>query len=139
DSEESKLRDETGNYEFQAVPTKNGDMSDTYGTGAIDNGALYLNGEDMLALPLSNDVSEDISNGFTLHFRYKQDGKMAKRSQAWSAPVSFGAEDFGSGFGAGFMIADESGDLRVQGYNVTKNVTNGEFSLYWTQKVVEAG
>ena len=139
DSENTKLADQMGNYELQAVPKANGDMTNTYGMGVIDNGALYLDGNAMLALPINKDVSEDISNGFTLNFQYKQDGIISTRSQPWAAPVSFGAEDFGSGFGAGFLIADESGDLRIQGYNITKNVTNGQTSMYWTDKVVEGG
>lgn len=140
DSEETKLNDTYGRYNFQAVPKKNGDTSDLYATGAIDNGALYLDGESMMALPLLNDISENISKGFTLNFQYKQDGVFTEdREQKWSVPVSFGAKDFGSSFGAGFIIADNSGDLRIYGHDITKNVTNNEYSFYWTNKVVEYG
>ena len=140
DSEETKLNDAYEKYTFQAVPKKNGDMSDVWGTGTIDNGSLYLDGESMIALPLLNDISENIDKGFTLNFQYKQDGLYTEeREQKWSVPVSFGAKDFGSSFGAGFIIADNSGDLRIYGHDITKNVTNDKYSFYWTQKVVEGG
>ena len=138
DSEETKMNDSYGRYNFQEVPKANGDMSKTWGTGTVTDGVLYLDGESMMALPILNDVSENIGKGFTLNFQYKQDG-IYKTTQGWSAPVSFGASDWGSSFGAGFFISDESGDLRVQGHDITVNVVDNKPSIYWTQKVVEAG
>ena len=136
DNEETKLEDSMGKYEFQSV--KIPASADYWGLGTVTDGVLYLDGQSMMALPVLNDVSENITNGFTLNFQYKQDG-LYETAQGWSAPVSFGAKDFGSSFGAGFIISDNSGDLRVQGYDITKNIVNGETSMYWTQKVVESG
>ncbi|MBQ8885760.1 MAG: hypothetical protein IJY62_05290 [Clostridia bacterium] len=138
DSEETKLKDTMGKYDLQGAARSGGNLANAYHLGEVQDGVLYLDGDSILALSQMNDIGDHVNNGFTLNFQYKQDGTYTT-SQGWSAPVSFGAADFGSSVGAGFIVADGSDELRVQGHNITINMVEETPSLYWTQKVVEDG
>ena len=83
-------KDSMGNYNLGKVAKEGGDLNNAYGTGTIQNGRLYLNGQDALACPSLNDVGDNIENGFTLNFQFQADGLKTERG----APVSFGFNDW---------------------------------------------
>lgn len=100
-------KDTMGNYNLGSVIKPN--TSDNFGTGTITDGVLYLNGQDMLACPQLNDVSDNIGNGFTLNFQIKQDGTKSARQQA----VSLGFNDWNVVDGCFFYSIENSSGLSV--------------------------
>ncbi len=140
DSEETKLNDAMGKYTLQCGAKADGDRTNNpTGTGKVENGMLYLSGDDMLTLPELNDVTENISNGFTLNFQVKQDGDISERPNKgeWAAPVSFGFNDWSASTYCRFLVATSGGGdmLRFNAHDITKN-DKGENQAYWGPEVL---
>lgn len=140
DSEETKLNDAMGKYTLQCGAKSDGDRTNNpTGTGKVENGMLYLSGDDMLTLPELNDVTENISNGFTLNFQVKQDGDISERPNKgeWAAPVSFGFNDWSASTYCRFLVATSGGGdmLRFNAHDITKN-DKGENQAYWGPEVL---
>lgn len=140
DSEETKLVDSMGKYNLQCGAKADGDRTNNpTGTGTVQNGMLYLDGTDMLTLPELNDVTENISNGFTLNFQVKQDGDISDRPNKgeWAAPVSFGFNDWNATTFCRFLVATSGGGdmLRFNAHDITKN-ENGTNQAYWGPEVL---
>ena len=140
DSEETKLVDSMGKYNFQCGAKADGDRTNNpTGTGTVQNGMLYLDGTDMLTLPELNDVTENISNGFTLNFQVKQDGDISDRPNKgeWAAPVSFGFNDWNATTFCRFLVATSGGGdmLRFNAHDITKN-DQGANQAYWGPEVL---
>lgn len=76
-------KDSMGNYNLGLVAKEGGDISNPWNTGTIEDGVLYLDGSDMLACAALNDVGDNLNNGFTLNFQYRQDGT---QPGAWRYP-----------------------------------------------------
>ena len=129
DSEETKLVDSMGKYNLQCGAKADGDRTNNpTGTGTVQNGMLYLDGTDMLTLPELNDVTENISNGFTLNFQVKQDGDISDRPNKgeWAAPVSFGFNDWNATTFCRFLVATSGGGdmLRFNAHDITGSKTS---------------
>lgn len=140
DSEETKLVDSMGKYNLQCGAKADGDRTNNpTGTGTVQNGMLYLDGTDMLTLPELNDVTENISNGFTLNFQVKQDGDISDRPNKgeWAAPVSFGFNDWNATTFCRFLVATSGGGdmLRFNAHDITKN-DQGANQAYWGPEVL---
>lgn len=140
DSEETKLVDSMGKYNLQCGAKADGDRTNNpTGTGTVQNGMLYLDGTDMLTLPELNDVTENISNGFTLNFQVKQDGDISDRPNKgeWAAPVSFGFNDWNATTFCRFLVATSGGGdmLRFNAHDITKN-EDGTNEAYWGPEVL---
>lgn len=140
DSEETKLIDSMGKYNLQCGAKADGDRTNNpTGTGTVQNGMLYLDGTDMLTLPELNDVTENISNGFTLNFQVKQDGDISDRPNKgeWAAPVSFGFNDWNATTFCRFLVATSGGGdmLRFNAHDITKN-EDGTNQAYWGPEVL---
>lgn len=140
DSEETKLVDSMGKYNLQCGAKADGDRTNNpTGTGTVQNGMLYLDGTDMLTLPELNDVTENISNGFTLNFQVKQDGDISDRPNKgeWAAPVSFGSNDWNATTFCRFLVATSGGGdmLRFNAHDITKN-EDGTNQAYWGPEVL---
>lgn len=140
DSEETKLVDSMGKYNLQCGAKADGDRTNNpTGTGTVQNGMLYLDGTDMLTLPELNDVTENISNGFTLNFQVKQDGDISDRPNKgeWAAPVSFGFNDWNATTFCRFLVATSGGGdmLRFNAHDITKN-EDGTNQAYWGPEVL---
>lgn len=140
DSEETKLVDSKGKYNLQCGAKADGDRTNNpTGTGTVQNGMLYLDGTDMLTLPELNDVTENISNGFTLNFQVKQDGDISDRPNKgeWAAPVSFGFNDWNATTFCRFLVATSGGGdmLRFNAHDITKN-DQGANQAYWGPEVL---
>ena len=140
DSEETKLVDSMGKYNLQCGAKADGDRTNNpTGTGTVQNGMLYLDGTDMLTLPELNDVTENISNGFTLNFQVKQDGDISDRPNKgeWAAPVSFGFNDWNATTFCRFLVATSGGGdmLRFNAHDITKN-EDGANQAYWGPEVL---
>lgn len=140
DSEETKLVDSKGKYNLQCGAKADGDRTNNpTGTGTVQNGMLYLDGTDMLTLPELNDVTENISNGFTLNFQVKQDGDISDRPNKgeWAAPVSFGFNDWNATTFCRFLVATSGGGdmLRFNAHDITKN-EDGTNQAYWGPEVL---
>lgn len=140
DSEETKLVDSMGKYNLQCGAKADGDRTNNpTGTGTVQNGMLYLDGTDMLTLPELNDVTENISNGFTLNFQVKQDGDISDRPNKgeWAAPVSFGFNDWNATTFCRFLVATSGGGdmLRFNAHDITKN-EDGTNLAYWGPEVL---
>lgn len=139
-SEETKLVDSMGKYNLQCGAKADGDRTNNpTGTGTVQNGMLYLDGTDMLTLPELNDVTENISNGFTLNFQVKQDGDISDRPNKgeWAAPVSFGFNDWNATTFCRFLVATSGGGdmLRFNAHDITKN-EDGTNQAYWGPEVL---
>ena len=140
DSEETKLVDSMGKYNLQCGAKADGDRTNNpTGTGTVQNGMLYLDGTDMLTLPELNDVTENISNGFTLNFQVKQDGDVSDSPNKgeWAAPVSFGFNDWNATTFCRFLVATSGGGdmLRFNAHDITKN-EDGTNQAYWGPEVL---
>ena len=140
DSEETKFVDSMGKYNLQCGAKADGDRTNNpTGTGTVQNGMLYLDGTDMLTLPELNDVTENISNGFTLNFQVKQDGDISDRPNKgeWAAPVSFGFNDWNATTFCRFLVATSGGGdmLRFNAHDITKN-EDGTNQAYWGPEVL---
>ena len=129
-----------GKYNLQCGAKADGDRTNNpTGTGTVQNGMLYLDGTDMLTLPELNDVTENISNGFTLNFQVKQDGDISDRPNKgeWAAPVSFGFNDWNATTFCRFLVATSGGGdmLRFNAHDITKN-EDGTNQAYWGPEVL---
>lgn len=67
-------KDSMGNYNLGPAAKESGDLGNPLGTGTIEDGRLYLNGQEILTCNALNDVGDNLNNGFTLNFQYQQDG-----------------------------------------------------------------
>lgn len=128
-------KDSMGNYDLGPVAIEGGDLSNPYGMGTIENGMLYLSGSDMLACPALNDVGDNLNNGFTLNFQYRQDGLT---DGDWASPISFGFNDWNSTTICHFVIAGNSKELRIGAHGgVAANEEDG--NVYWGPVILTDG
>lgn len=140
DSEETKLKDSMGKYDLQHAAVSDGDRDNKpTGTGTVQNGMLYVDGDDILTLPEINDVSENIYNGFTLNFQVKQDGDISARPfpGEWAAPVSFSFNEWAASTYCRFLVATSNGGdiLRFNAHNITVD-DKGVSQAYWGPAVI---
>lgn len=127
-------KDTMGNYDLGLVAKEGGDTSNPWGTGTIEDGVIYLNGTDMLACAAMNDVGDNLNNGFTLNFQYRQDGD---QPQSWSSPVSFGFNDWAVSTRCSFLIAQGSTQLRIGAHGGVAASPDG--NTFWGPVVLEDG
>lgn len=127
-------KDSMGNYNLGLVAKEGGDLANPYGTGTIDNGRLYVGGQDIIACAATNDVGDNIANGFTLNFQYQQDGTWA--SPSWASPISFGFNDWSVSVSCGFRVANNSEALRV---GASGAAASEDGNIFWGPVVVEKG
>ena len=129
-------KDTMGNYDLGLVAKEGGDLGNPYGTGTIEDGVLYLNGNDMLACEAMNDVGDNLDNGFTLNFQYRQDGEL-NDPQGWNTPISFGFNDWNPTKRLTFQVANGAYDLRVGAHGGVAD--DGNNNTYWGPTVVADG
>ncbi len=129
-------KDSMGNYDLGPVAKEGGDVSNPYGTGTIENGVLYLSGNDMLACNSMNDVGDNLSNGFTLNFQYRQDGAQDD-PQGWATPIAFGYNDWNPTVRCTFQTANGANDLRVGAHKGVAD--DGAGNTFWGPIVVQDG
>lgn len=125
-------KDSMGNYDLGKVAKEGGDISNAYGTGTIQNGRLYMSGQDALACPALNDVGDNIGNGFTLNFQFEADGLPSKRG----APVSFGFNDWSVSNACFFFSAEGERGLRVGAKDIAHSDTEDK-NIFWGPVVLE--
>lgn len=125
-------KDTMGNYNLGKVAKEGGDLSNAYGTGTVQNGRLYLNGQDALACPSLNDVGDNIENGFTLNFQFQADGLKSERG----APVSFGFNDWSVSNACFFFSAGNERGLRVGAKDIAHSDTPDK-NIFWGPVVLE--
>lgn len=123
-------KDTMGNYDLGKVAKEGGDLGNPWGTGTVQEGKLYLGGEDMLACPALNDVGDNIGNGFTLNFQFKPDGMLPDRG----APVSFGFNDWSVSNACFFFSAGNERGLRVGAKDIAQS---DDGNLFWGPVVLE--
>lgn len=133
---ENPGKDTMGNYNLGLVAKEGGDLGNPYGTGTIEDGVLYLNGNDMLACEAMNDVGDNLDNGFTLNFQYRQDGEL-NDPQGWNTPISFGFNDWNPTKRLTFQVANGAYDLRVGAHGGVAD--DGNNNTYWGPTVVADG
>ena len=133
---ENPGKDSMGNYNLGLVAKEGGDLGNPYGTGTIEDGVLYLNGNDMLACEAMNDVGDNLDNGFTLNFQYRQDGEL-NDPQGWNTPISFGFNDWNPTKRLTFQVANGAYDLRVGAHGGVAD--DGNNNTYWGPTVVADG
>lgn len=129
-------KDTMGNYDLGLVAKEGGDLGNPYGTGTIEDGVLYLSGNDMLACEAMNDVGDNLDNGFTLNFQYRQDGEL-NDPQGWNTPISFGFNDWNPTKRLTFQVANGAYDLRVGAHGGVAD--DGNNNTYWGPTVVADG
>lgn len=126
-------KDSMGNYNLGLVAKEGGDISNPWNTGTIENGVLYLDGTDMLACTALNDVGDNLNNGFTLNFQYRQDGA---QPGAWAVPVGFGFNDWNVTVVCSFRVEGGYTHLRVAGHG---GVAEGDGNTFYGPVVVQDG
>ena len=129
-------KDTMGYYNLGLVAKEGGDLGNPYGTGTIEDGVLYLSGNDMLACEAMNDVGDNLDNGFTLNFQYRQDGEL-NDPQGWNTPISFGFNDWNPTKRLTFQVANGAYDLRVGAHGGVAD--DGNNNTYWGPTVVADG
>lgn len=128
-------KDSMGNYNLGPVAIEGGDLGNPRGMGTIENGVLYLDGTELLGCTALNDIGDNLNNGFTLNFQYKQDGDQPWEL-GWSSPVSFGFNDWSVSTTCRFLIANNSTQLRVGAHGVA---TSEDGNTYWGPVVLNDG
>ena len=126
-------KDSMGNYDLGLVAKEGGDTSNPWKTGTIENGVIYLDGTDMLACAAMNDVGDNLDNGFTLNFQYRQDGAQLN---AWNTPVGFGFNDWNVSTVCSFRVEGGYNHLRVAGHG---GVAEGDGNTFYGPVVVQDG
>lgn len=126
-------KDSMGNYNLGLVAKEGGDISNPWNTGTIEDGVLYLDGTDMLACTALNDVGDNLNNGFTLNFQYRQDGA---QPGAWAVPVGFGFNDWNVTVVCSFRVEGGYTHLRVAGHG---GVAEGDGNTFYGPVVVQDG
>ena len=126
-------KDSMGNYNLGLVAKEGGDISKPWNTGTIEDGVLYLDGTDMLACTALNDVGDNLNNGFTLNFQYRQDGA---QPGAWAVPVGFGFNDWNVTVVCSFRVEGGYTHLRVAGHG---GVAEGDGNTFYGPVVVQDG
>lgn len=126
-------KDSMGNYNLGLVAKEGGDISNPWNTGTIEDGVLYLDGTDMLACTALNDVGDNLNNGFTLNFQYRQDGA---QPEAWAVPVGFGFNDWNVTVVCSFRVEGGYTHLRVAGHG---GVAEGDGNTFYGPVVVQDG
>lgn len=129
-------KDSMGNYDLGPVAIESGDLSNAYGTGTITDGVLYLSGNDMLACAAMNDVGDNLDNGFTLNFQYRQDGDL-NDPQGWNTPISFGYNDWNPTKRLTFQVANGAYDLRIGAHGGVAD--DGAGNTFWGPTVLADG
>ncbi len=137
---ENTGKDSMGKYNLVPASREGGDRNNLRGAGVIDNGKLYVNGDDCLALLDNNDISEDITNGFTLNFQYQQDGTYQNgiNNEEWASPVGFGFNDWSASKYCRFSVASKNygQNLRFNAHKVTVGPESGKIEAFWGPVVV---
>ena len=128
-------KDSMGNYNLGPAAKESGDLGNPLGTGTIEDGRLYLNGQEILTCNALNDVGDNLNNGFTLNFQYQQDG--IRTDMDWSAPVSFGFNDWTVTTTCRFLIGAGSTQLRVGAHGGVAAFEDG--NTFWGPVVLEDG
>ncbi|HIZ63425.1 MAG TPA: LamG domain-containing protein [Firmicutes bacterium] len=126
-------KDSMGNYNLGLVAKEGGDISNPWNTGTVEDGVLYLDGTDMLACTALNDVGDNLNNGFTLNFQYRQDGA---QPGAWAVPVGFGFNDWNVTVVCSFRVEGGYTHLRVAGHG---GVAEGDGNTFYGPVVVQDG
>ena len=126
-------KDTMGNYDLGLVAKEGGDIGNPWNTGTIEDGVLYLDGTDMLACTALNDVGDNLNNGFTLNFQYRQDGT---QPGAWATPVGFGFNDWNVTVVCSFRVEGGYTHLRVAGHG---GVAEGDGNTFYGPVVVQDG
>lgn len=126
-------KDTMGNYDLGLVAKEGGDIGNPWNTGTIEDGVLYLDGTDMLACTALNDVGDNLNNGFTLNFQYRQDGT---QPGAWAVPVGFGFNDWNVTVVCSFRVEGGYTHLRVAGHG---GVAEGDGNTFYGPVVVQDG
>ena len=133
---ENPGKDSMGNYNLGPVAKAGGDLGDPYGTGTIEDGVLYLSGNDILACTSMNDVGDNLGNGFTLNFQYRQDGEL-NDLQGWNTPIGFGYNEWIPTKRLTFQVANGAYDLRVGAHDGVAD--DGNNNTFWGPTVVADG
>ncbi len=126
-------KDTMGNYNLGLVAKEGGDTSNPWNTGTIEDGVIYMDGTDMLACGAMNDVGDNLNNGFTLNFQYRQDGA---QPGAWATPVGFGFNDWSVSTVCSFRVEGGYNHLRVAGHG---GVAEGDGNTFYGPVVVQDG
>lgn len=126
-------KDSMGNYNLGLVAKEGGDTSNPWNTGTIEDGVIYMDGTDMLACGAMNDVGDNLNNGFTLNFQYRQDGA---QPGAWATPVGFGFNDWSVSTVCSFRVEGGYNHLRVAGHG---GVAEGDGNTFYGPVVVQDG
>ena len=126
-------KDTMGNYDLGLVAKEGGDTSNPWNTGTIEDGVIYMDGTDMLACGAMNDVGDNLNNGFTLNFQYRQDGA---QPGAWATPVGFGFNDWSVSTVCSFRVEGGYNHLRVAGHG---GVAEGDGNTFYGPVVVQDG
>ena len=130
---ENPGKDTMGNYNLGLVAKEGGDTSNPWNTGTIEDGVIYMDGTDMLACGAMNDVGDNLNNGFTLNFQYRQDGA---QPGAWATPVGFGFNDWSVSTVCSFRVEGGYNHLRVAGHG---GVAEGDGNTFYGPVVVQDG
>ena len=130
---ENPGKDSMGNYNLGLVAKEGGDTSNPWNTGTIEDGVIYMDGTDMLACGAMNDVGDNLNNGFTLNFQYRQDGA---QPGAWATPVGFGFNDWAVSTVCSFRVEGGYNHLRVAGHG---GVAEGDGNTFYGPVVVQDG
>lgn len=125
-------KDTMGNYNLGPVAREGGDLGNPLGMGTVQDGRLYLSGDDMLACDAMNDVGDNIGNGFTLNFQFQPDGLLPDRG----APVSFGFNDWSVSNACFFFSAGNERGLRIGAKDIAHSNTDDK-NIFWGPVVLE--
>ncbi len=137
------MKDSVGNNDLVPVSTHDASETDRWGTGRADNGAIYFDGKSMLMLPRDKDLSDNLTHGFTLTFRYRQDGIQYKymtdgtntNTSDWASPCSFGFSSWNGPTQFCRLLIDGGGtNLRLTAHKIA-----GATDPYWGAVVLSDG
>lgn len=126
-------KDTMGNYDLGKVAKMGGDLGDPWGTGTIQDGRLYLSGQDVLACPAINDVGDNVGNGFTLNFQFEAEGIQTNCDHGRAVPVGFGINEWDPSVACIFFMNENEKILRVG----AKEIASDNGNVYWGPGVLE--
>lgn len=126
-------KDTMGNYDLGKVAKMGGDLGDPWGTGTIQDGRLYLSGQDVLACPAMNDVGDNVGNGFTLNFQFEAEGIQTNCDHGRAVPVGFGINEWDPSVACIFFMNENEKILRVG----AKEIASDNGNVYWGPGVLE--
>ncbi len=126
-------KDTMGNYNLGPVAREGGDLGNPLGMGTVQDGRLYLSGDDMLACDAMNDVGDNIGNGFTLNFQFEAEGIQTNCDHGRAVPVGFGINEWDPSVACIFFMNENEKILRVG----AKEIASDNGNVYWGPGVLE--